>query len=266
MSLVRRAAYAAGMMIRETGQAMDRAGARLQGKYAFVEQLSRHRQIMNLQDSKPIIASDVFLAPSASVIGNVELHASSSVWYGAVVRGDTGPITIGERASIQDRAVVHAASRVGAAATISSGAVIESAAVGPNSVIGPSAVIAKGAVVGSASIVAPGSYVAPGTQIADGELWSGAPATRERALTAEEQEEMKQISADTANLASAHAIETGKTHEQIEAEKLRQELLEERSEDYNSHLGLIGREAEIVEIQARIVEEDQRLQRQAGSA
>lgn len=221
---------------------------------------------MNLRDSKPVISSDVFLAPSASVIGNVELHASSSVWYGAVVRGDTGPVTIGERASVQDRAVIHAASRVGAAATISAGAVVESAAVGPNSVIGPSAVVAKGSVVGAGSMVAPGSYVAPGTQILDGELWSGVPATRERVLTAQEQEEMVQISIDIASLASAHATETGKTHEQIEAEKLRQQLLDERSEDYNSHLGLIGREAEIVETQARVVEEDRRLQRQSGSA
>lgn len=221
---------------------------------------------MNLQDTKPVIASDVFLAPSASVIGNVELHASSSVWYGAVLRGDTGPITIGERASIQDRAVIHPASRVGAATTISSGAVIESAAVGPNSFIGPSVVLAKGSVVGAGAMVASGSYVAPGTQIADGDLWSGAPATRERALSPQEQDDMKQMSMDTANLASAHATETGKTHEQIEAEKLRQELLDERSEDYNSHLGLIGKETEIVETQARIVEEDRRLQRQAGSA
>lgn len=221
---------------------------------------------MNLRDSKPVISSDVFLAPSASVIGNVELHASSSVWYGAVVRGDTGPVTIGERASVQDRAVIHPASRVGAAATISAGAVVESADVGPNSVIGPSAVLAKGSVVGVGSMVSPGSYVAPGTQIADGELWSGVPATRERALTAQEQQEMVQISIDTASLASAHATETGKTHEQIEAEKLRQQLLDERSEDYNSHLGLIGREAEIVETQARVVEEERRLQRQSGSA
>lgn len=219
-----------------------------------------------MRDSKPIISSDVFLAPSASVVGNVELHASSSVWYGAVVRGDTGPITIGERAAVQDRAVIHAPTRVGAASTISTGAVIDAAAVGPNSVVGSSAVISKGAIVGAGSIVAPGSYVAPGTQIADGELWSGVPAVRERALSAEEQEAIKQGSVDLANLASAHATEAGKTHEQIEAEKLRQELLDERSDDYNSHMGLIGREAEIVEIQAKIVEEDRRLQRQAGSA
>lgn len=219
---------------------------------------------MNLQDSKPIISSDVFLAPSASVIGNVELHPTSSVWYGAVVRADTAPITVGERASVQDRAVVHAPSVIGASATISAGAVVDAAAVGPASVIGPAAVVSKGAVVGAGSMVGPGSFVAPGTKIADGELWSGAPATKERALTAEEQQGMVQLAADHASLASAHATETGKTHEQIEAEKLRQELLDERSEDYNSHMGLIGREAEIVETQARLVEEDRRLQRQAG--
>lgn len=220
---------------------------------------------MNLVDSKPIISSDVFLAPNASVIGNVELSSSSSVWYGAVVRGDTAPITIGERAAVQDRAVVHASSRIGAAAIVSAGAVVDSAAVGSGALIGPTAVIGKGATIGAKSVVSAGSFVEPGCVVGEGELWSGVPAIRERMLTEGEMKEVEKIAEDVGTLASAHMVETGKTHEQIEAEKLRQELMDERSDDYNSHLGLLGKEKEIVEDQARFIEEDRRLQRQAGS-
>lgn len=221
---------------------------------------------MNMQDSKPIISSDVFLAPSASIIGNVQLNPTSSIWYGAVVRGDTAPISIGEQASVQDRAVVHAPSTIGESSIISPGAVVDAAAIGPFSVIGPAAVISSGAVVGTGSMVGAGSVVAPGTVIGDGELWAGVPARRERMLTEGEREEMLVLAKDYARLASAHATETGKTPEQVEAEKLRQELLDERSEDYNSHMGLLGREKEMAEAQARLVEEDRRLQRQAGGA
>lgn len=221
---------------------------------------------MNLMDSKPIISTDVFLAPSAAVIGNVELSASSSVWYGAVIRGDTGPIHIGERAAVQDRAVVHAVSRIGDGAVLAPGAIVDSASVSDGAYIGPAAIVGKGASVGAKSVVSAGSHVEPGTTIGDGELWSGVPAVKERMLTEAEIADLEKALEDLGSLASAHMVEAGKTHEQIEAEKLRYELLNERSEDYNSHLGLLGREEEIVEEQAKIVEEDRRLQRQAGGA
>lgn len=221
---------------------------------------------MNLQDSKPIISSDVFLAPSASLIGNVEVHPSASVWYGAVVRADTAPIQIGERASIGDRVVVRGPSSVGAAATVSPGAVIDGAALGDGCVIGPGAVVMPGSSIGAGAVVRAGSYVPEGITVADGEIWGGTPAARERAVTEEEKVEIEKNAQDVVALAGAHAVECGKTHEQIEAEKLRQTLLDERSDDYNSHLGLLGREREIVEVQARFIENDREEQRKVGTA
>ncbi|CAN8061754.1 unnamed protein product [Agarophyton chilense] len=266
MLVMRRAAYAAGMMIRETGQALDRLGSSLQGKYAYMEQLSRHRQIMNLETAKPIISAPAFIAPSASLIGNVELSPSSSVWYGAVLRADSAPILIGPRASIGDRAVVRGASHVDADATVHPGAVIDSAQIGARAVVGSSAVVAPGATVAEQSVLRDGSYLPEGASTAPGQIWSGSPAQMERQLTQDEISAIATNVQDLVTLAGAHATECGKTHEQIEAEKLRQALMEERSEDYNSHLGLLGKEKEIVETQATHIERDREEQRKVGTA
>lgn len=221
---------------------------------------------MNLQLSKPIISTDVFLAPNASVIGNVEVQSSASVWYGAVVRGDTAPIELGERCSIGDRAVVRGATRVSPGATVEPGAVVDSANIGEGAVIGAGAVLAPGTVVGAGSVVRAGSFVAEGMRIGDHEVWEGSPAQKVGSVNAQERERMASVVEKIVSLASAHAVECGKTPEQIEAEKLRQELMEERSEDYNSHMGLLGREEEVAETQARLIEQDADEQRKAGAA
>ncbi|GJT28379.1 gamma carbonic anhydrase 1, mitochondrial [Tanacetum coccineum] len=79
MGTLGRAAYTVGFWIRETGQAMDRLGSRLQGNNYFKEQLSRHRTLMNVYDKTPAVAKDAFVAPSASIIGDVQVGAGSSI-------------------------------------------------------------------------------------------------------------------------------------------------------------------------------------------
>lgn len=220
---------------------------------------------MNLMDSKPIIGENVFLAPSASIIGKVELGASSSVWYGTVIRGDTNLISVGPRTNVQDRAVLHVLSDpstgptvIGSSVTVGQGSVIEAATVADEAMIGMGAVILRGASIGKQALIAAGAVVGPRTVVGAGELWAGAPAVMVRKLSAEEIETMIASAEDYVTLASAHAAEAGKTHDQIEAEKLRRELLEERSDDYNSHLGLLGKEEEIIEVQARVVEQNRK--------
>lgn len=221
---------------------------------------------MNLETNKPIISSDVFLAPNASIIGNVEIQSSASVWYGAVVRGDTAPIEIGERSSVGDRAVVRGASRVAQSALVGPGAIIDGADIGAGAVVGAGAVISKGVVIGAGSVVRPGSYLLQGVKVGEGEVWAGSPAQKiEMISDAEKQENLDHIE-HTVTLASAHSAECGKTHEQLEAEALRQMLTEERTEDYNSHLGVLGQEKEIVETQARLIEAEREEQRKIGTA
>ena len=74
---------------------------------ANAERIARHRPVMNLYDKRPVLAADVFVAPNASVIGDVLCYDKSSVWYGAVIRGDKNKVRIGRVTSILDRAVLN---------------------------------------------------------------------------------------------------------------------------------------------------------------
>ncbi|ESQ34844.1 hypothetical protein EUTSA_v10008724mg [Eutrema salsugineum] len=109
MGTLGRAFYSVGFWIRETGQALDRLGCRLQGKNCFREQLSRHRTLMNVFDKAPIVDKEAFVAPSASVIGDVQIGRGSSIWYGCVLRGDANTVTVGSGTNIQDNSLVHVA-------------------------------------------------------------------------------------------------------------------------------------------------------------
>jgi gamma-carbonic anhydrase len=221
---------------------------------------------MNLVDAKPTIGENVFLAPSASVIGNVELGSSSSVWYGAVLRGDVNAISIGARTNIQDRSVIQtsmnpmSASKlsspalIGSGVTIGQGAVIHAATIDDGAMIGAGAVVLDGATIMKHAYISPGAVVESSAVVGEGEFWAGAPAVKVRKLTPEEIDVIISSASDYVTLAAAHAAEAGKTHDRIEAEKLRRQLREERSDDYNSHLGLLGREDIIIETQARIIE------------
>ncbi len=75
-------------------------------KPVFKEPFSRHRTVMNLFDKFPVVENDVFVAPNATVVGRVGIDSLSSIWYGAVVRGDLNAVTIGRSSAIRERAVV----------------------------------------------------------------------------------------------------------------------------------------------------------------
>ncbi|URE07552.1 bacterial transferase hexapeptide domain containing protein [Musa troglodytarum] len=116
MGTLGRAIYAVGCWIRETGQAIDRLGCRLQGNYLFQEQLSRHRTLMNIFDKVPNVHKDAFVAPSASVIGDVQVGQRSSIWYGCVLRGHSAVL---HGCTVEDEAFV------GMGAVLLDGSVVE---------------------------------------------------------------------------------------------------------------------------------------------
>ena len=103
---MQRIALMAGKAMRETGQALDRMGMRGQDNWVFLEKICRHRPLMNLFDQRPLIHDNVFVAPNATVIGNVNVMDSASIWYGAVVCGDQSPIQIGGFTSIGEPSVL----------------------------------------------------------------------------------------------------------------------------------------------------------------
>ncbi len=139
----------------------------------------------------PVFDGTVFVAPGATVIGAVSLGAESSVWYGAVLRGDINRIVIGAQSNVQDLSVVHVsddfAAVVGERVTVGHRAIIHACTVGDEVLIGMGAIVLDGAEIGPRCIIAAGAIVTKGARIPEGSLVVGAPGRVVRALSAEEQ-------------------------------------------------------------------------------
>jgi carbonic anhydrase/acetyltransferase-like protein (isoleucine patch superfamily) len=139
----------------------------------------------------PRVAADVFLAPNASVIGDVEIGEGSGIWFGAVLRGDVMAIRIGARTSIQDNCVLHAtggwaATHVGRDCTIGHAVVLHGCAVGDRVLVGMGSIVLDAAEIGSDTILGAGSVVTPRTKLPSGVLAVGRPAKVVRELREED--------------------------------------------------------------------------------
>jgi carbonic anhydrase/acetyltransferase-like protein (isoleucine patch superfamily) len=120
----------------------------------------------------PTVHPSAWIAPTATLIGDVTVEAQASVWYGAVLRADFGPVLIGAGANIQDNSVLHGGPEgtvIGPGATVGHLCVVHGATIGAEALIGNGATIQDGAVIGPRTLVAAGATVAPNTEI-DGEL------------------------------------------------------------------------------------------------
>ena len=144
---------------------------------------------------KPTLGKNVFIAKNATVIGDVTLGANSSVWYGAVLRGDINRIVIGHHTNIQDNAVLHLADDfaciLGNWVTVGHSAIVHACTVGDEVLVGMGAVILDGAVIGKQSLIGAKALVTQGTKIPPGSLVLGAPAKVVRKLTKEERTGLK---------------------------------------------------------------------------
>lgn len=143
----------------------------------------------------PKVAETAWLAPTAAVIGDVTIGGRTGVFYGSVVRGDTGAITIGEGSNLQDGVVVHADPRfpctVGSGVSVGHAAVVHGCTIEDDCLIGMGAVVLNGAVVGRGSMVAAGTVVLEGAQIPPGSLVAGVPGKVRRELTSDEQAQVR---------------------------------------------------------------------------
>lgn len=249
MGTLGRAIYTVGFWIRETGQAIDRLGCRLQGNYYFQEQLSRHRTLMNIFDKSPNVHKDAFVAPSASVIGDIEVGEGSSIWYGCVLRGDVNHIRIGSGTNIQDNSLVHVAKSnisgkvlptiIGDNVTVGHSAVLHGCTVEDEAFVGMGATLLDGVVVEKNGMVAAGALVRQNTKIPCGEVWAGNPARFLRKLTEEEVAFISQSAVNYKNLAKVHAAENAKPFDEIEFEKLMRKKFARNDEEYDSMLGVV---------------------------
>lgn len=129
--------------------------------------------------ARPRVHATAYVAPSATVVGDVRLGEEASVWYGCVLRGDIAPITVGRETNIQDLTVVHVdedrPAIIGSRVAIGHRAVVHGCEVEDDSLIGMGAIVLSGAVVGRGSFVAAGALVTEGTRIPPGSLVVGVP-------------------------------------------------------------------------------------------
>jgi len=139
----------------------------------------------------PRIAEDAFIAPGASIIGDVEIGSEASVWFGCVLRGDDHAITVGPRSNIQDGTVIHVSleshpTTIGAGVTIGHGVRLHGCVLEDGCLVGIGAIVLDGVVVESESMVAGGAVVTPRKRVPRHQLWGGSPARFMRDLSPEE--------------------------------------------------------------------------------
>ncbi|MCP5367415.1 MAG: gamma carbonic anhydrase family protein [Hyphomicrobiales bacterium] len=147
--------------------------------------------ILPFRGQVPRIAPDAFIAPTATVIGDVSIGARSSIWYACVLRGDVHEIRVGEGTNIQDGTVVHVTggrfgTYIGSDILIGHSALIHGCTLHDGCFIGMRATVMDGAVVETGAMVAAGALVTPGKRVPAGQLWAGSPAKHVRDLTPED--------------------------------------------------------------------------------
>ena len=167
----------------------------------------------------PTIAEDAFIAETAVIIGDVEIGAGSSIWYGCVLRGDINRIRVGRGTNLQDGTIVHVnhdpagdyrqtgggmPTLIGDNITIGHMALIHACTLEGECFVGMRAVVMDQAVVESRAMVAAGALVTPGKRVASGELWAGSPARVLRALTDEQRTDLTRIAEHYGKLAAAY--------------------------------------------------------------
>ena len=157
---------------------------------------------------EPTLATGVYIAPTAVVIGRVTLGERASVWPGAVLRGDINEIIIGPYTNIQDLVVGHleedTALRVGAYVTVGHGAILHACEIGDGALIGMGAIVLNGAKVGEGAVLGAGSILPPGKTIPAATLALGSPARVLRGLTEQEVAHNRRWAEKYAELASQY--------------------------------------------------------------
>jgi carbonic anhydrase/acetyltransferase-like protein (isoleucine patch superfamily) len=143
--------------------------------------------IVPYQGRWPRLASGVYVAPNATLIGDVELGPESSVWFGSVVRGDVMPIRVGARSNIQDLSVVHvttdrAACTIGDGVTVGHRVILHGCTVGNRVLVGMGSIVLDHAVIEDEVVLGAGSLVTPRTRLPSGYLCMGSPAKPVRPL------------------------------------------------------------------------------------
>ncbi len=171
--------------------------------------------IIPFRGVEPRVAPDVFVAPGATIVGDVEIAAGSSVWYQCVVRGDVAAIRIGCNVNLQDGTVVHVSRRDGGETvveddvTVGHKVLLHACHLHERSFIGMGATVMDRAHVESDAMLAAGALLTPGKRVPAGQLWAGRPARYLRDLTADEIAYNAATAAHYRRLAADHMVALG---------------------------------------------------------
>ncbi|OEU89540.1 gamma carbonic anhydrase family protein [Streptomyces oceani] len=164
--------------------------------------------IAEVGGGRPETHPEAFTAVTSVVVGDVRLAAGSSVWYGAVLRGDCDTITLGGDSNVQDNSTVHAdpgfPARIGERVSVGHNAVLHGCTVEDDVLVGMGATVLNGARIGAGSLIAAQALVPQGMEVPASTLVAGVPATVRRELTAEEREGVKANAAVYRALAQQH--------------------------------------------------------------
>jgi len=176
--------------------------------------------ILPFHNFRPRIASNAFIAPTAVLIGDIEIAEDCGIWFGCVLRGDGNAIRIGARTNIQDGTIIHVNNEkdggrgkpgytciIGADVTVGHLALLHACTLEDGSFVGMKACVMDGAVVEGGGMVAAGALVTPGKRVRKGELWAGSPAKLMRAL--------KPAEVDSFRWTIEHYVERARTYRAI---------------------------------------------------
>jgi carbonic anhydrase/acetyltransferase-like protein (isoleucine patch superfamily) len=140
--------------------------------------------LFSFEGLTPQVHPGAFVAPTATLVGDVIVEDGASIWYGAVIRADYAPVIVRTRANVQDNAVIHGGpgltTDIGSGATVGHNCVVHGATLETECLVANGSVVLDGATIGARALVAAGSVVAAGTIVAPGMLFAGSPATMKR--------------------------------------------------------------------------------------
>jgi carbonic anhydrase/acetyltransferase-like protein (isoleucine patch superfamily) len=162
-----------------------------------------------LAGKAPRLHPTAWVAPTADVIGDVEIGAGSSIWFHCVIRGDTNAIRIGARCNVQDGSILHVAAGrlpclLGDDVTVGHAAIVHACTLEDRAFVGMGATVLDGAVIATGGMLAAGALLTPGKRVGPDELWAGAPARLMRVMSAEERAAFDQTAGHYTDLAAEY--------------------------------------------------------------
>jgi carbonic anhydrase/acetyltransferase-like protein (isoleucine patch superfamily) len=173
-----------------------------------------HASVRPFQGINPKIAEGVYIADTARVIGDVEIGAGASIWFGSVLRGDVGAIRVGARSNIQDLSMLHMSlgisnTVIGEEVTVGHRVIIHGALIGDGALIGMGAILLDNCEIGAEALIAAGAVVTAGTKIPPRTLVIGQPAKVVRDLREDEWQQGRMLAARYVEVAQAHRVSSG---------------------------------------------------------